>query len=91
MNWAVDDSNDDSNESTFVLSSNGDEELSLTSRPSPKRQPSRHIEFRKYLKRPQQETQRTLSDAMRFAKSREEKDIFSRPEIAHPDVRHLEK
>ena len=69
-------SNDDSNESTVVLSSNGDEELSPTSRPSPKRQPSRHIEFRKYLKRPYQETQRTLSDALRFAKSRQEQETL---------------
>ncbi|KAH7558285.1 hypothetical protein PSV09DRAFT_2432374 [Bipolaris maydis] len=69
-------SSDDSNESTVVMSSNGDEELSPTSRPSPKRQPSRHIEFRKYLKRPHQETQRTLSDALRFAKSRQEQETL---------------
>lgn len=66
----------ESNESTAIISSNGDEELSPTQRPIPQRQPSRHIEFRKYLKRPYQETQRTLSDALRSAKSRQEQETL---------------
>ncbi|KAL5121074.1 hypothetical protein ACEQ8H_000925 [Pleosporales sp. CAS-2024a] len=46
-------------------------------RPSPARKPSRHIEFRKFLKRPHlEETQRTLSDALRAAKSREEQETL---------------
>lgn len=45
--------------------------------PSPSRKPSKHIEFRKYLKRPHlTETQRTLSDALRAAKSREEQETL---------------
>ncbi|KAF1839810.1 hypothetical protein BDW02DRAFT_643790 [Decorospora gaudefroyi] len=59
-----------------VLSSNGGE-VSPKRRPSPARQQSKHIEFRKYLKRPHlMETQRTLSDALRSAKSREEQETL---------------
>lgn len=65
-----------SSDSTAILSGNGDEELSPTRRPSPQRKPSRHIEFRKYLKRPYQDTQRTLSDALRSAKSRQEQETL---------------
>ncbi|CAO2656409.1 Nn.00g052120.m01.CDS01 [Neocucurbitaria sp. VM-36] len=52
-------------------------EISPKRRPSPSRKPSRHIEFRKYLKRPHlTESQRTLSDALRAAKSREEQETL---------------
>jgi hypothetical protein len=65
----------DSNDSA-VASSNGGE-ISPKRRPSPSRKPSRHIEFRKYLKRPHlMENQRTLSDALRSAKSREEQETL---------------
>jgi len=44
--------------------------------PSPLRD-TRHVEFRKYLKRPHlTEPQRTLSDALRAAKSREEQETL---------------
>ena len=68
----------DSNDSAVAPSSNGGEDVSPTARrPSPQRKPSRHIEFRKYLKRPHMmENQRTLSDALRSAKSREEQETL---------------
>lgn len=54
-----------------------DDDVSPTRRPSPTRKSSRHIEFRKYLKRPHlEESQRTLSDALRAAKSREEQETL---------------
>ena len=56
--------------------SNGGE-VSPKRRPSPSRKPSGHIEFRKYLKRPHlSESQRTLSDALRAAKSRVEQETL---------------
>lgn len=57
--------------------SNGDD-VSPKRRPSPpQRKPSRHIEFRKFLKRPHlEESQRTLSDALRSARSREEQETL---------------
>ncbi|KAL6709439.1 hypothetical protein ACN47E_001374 [Coniothyrium glycines] len=62
-------------DSTAVHSTGG--EISPKCRPSPSRQPSRHIEFRKFLKRPHlTETQRTLSDALRSAKSREDQETL---------------
>lgn len=65
-----------SNDSTAAHSNGGD--VSPKRRPSPPtRKSSRHIEFRKYLKRPYlSETQRTLSDALRAAKSREEQETL---------------
>ena len=65
----------DSNDSTTAHSNSGD--ISPKRRPSPSRKPSRHIEFRKFLKRPHlTESQRTLSDALRAAKSREEQETL---------------
>lgn len=65
----------ESNDSAAVHSNDGD--VSPKRRPSPERKPSRHVEFRKYLKRPHlTETQRTLSDALRSAKSREEQETL---------------
>lgn len=63
-------------ESTAVHSNDGD--VSPKRRPSPEqRKSSRHIEFRNHLKRPHlTETQRTLSDALRAAKSREEQETL---------------
>ncbi|KAH8724652.1 hypothetical protein GQ44DRAFT_708546 [Phaeosphaeriaceae sp. PMI808] len=59
------------------------DEASPRRRPSPSRKPSRHIEFRKYLKRPHlEDSQRTLSDALRAAKSREEQETLL-PDDAH--------
>ncbi|EDU49334.1 nonselective cation channel [Pyrenophora tritici-repentis] len=67
----------DSNGSAAVESSNADDDVSPKHRPGPERKVSRHIEFRKYLKRPHMmETQRTLSDALRSAKSREEQETL---------------
>ncbi|OAK99795.1 hypothetical protein IQ06DRAFT_294208 [Phaeosphaeriaceae sp. SRC1lsM3a] len=64
-----------SHDSTAVRSNSDD--VSPTRRPSPSRKSSRHIEFRKYLKRPHlEESQRTLSDALRAAKSREEQETL---------------
>lgn len=65
-----------SHDSTAAYSNGGD--LSPKRRPSPPtRKSSRHIEFRKYLKRPHlEENQRTLSDALRSAKSREEQETL---------------
>jgi hypothetical protein len=63
-----------SHDSTAVYSNN---EVSPKRRPSPTRKPSRHIEFRKFLKRPHlEESQRTLSDALRAARSREEQETL---------------
>ncbi|KAF1946427.1 hypothetical protein EJ02DRAFT_367123 [Clathrospora elynae] len=68
-------SSNDSQNSTAVYSNGGD--VSPKRRPSPSRKTSRHIEFRKYLKRPHLiENQRTLSDALRSAKSREEQETL---------------
>lgn len=69
-------------ESTAVHSNNGD--VSPKRRPSPEqRKSSRHIEFRNHLRRPHlTETQRTLSDALRAAKSREEQETLL-PEEDH--------
>jgi hypothetical protein len=70
--------NQNSHESigSAVDSSNGGD-VSPKRRPSPSRKASGHIEFRKYLKRPHlMETQRTLSDALRSAKSREEQETL---------------
>lgn len=66
----------DSVESTAVHSNGGD--VSPKQRPSPEqRKSSRHIEFRNHLRRPHlTETQRTLSDALRAAKSREEQETL---------------
>ena len=69
-------SHGDSNDSTTLESTVEDDDLSPTSRPVPERKPSRHIEFRKYLKRPYKDTQRTLSDALRSARSREEQETL---------------
>ena len=56
--------------------SNGGD-VSPRRRPSPSRKSSGHVEFRKYLKRPHlSESQRTLSDALRAAKSREEQETL---------------
>ena len=64
-----------SQDSTAAYSNGGD--VSPKARPSPSRQPTKHIEFRKYLKRPHLTgTQRTLSDALRSAKSREEQETL---------------
>jgi hypothetical protein len=64
-----------SHDSTAVHSN--DDNVSPMRRPSPARKPSRHIEFRKFLKRPHlEESQRTLSDALRAAKSREEQETL---------------
>ncbi|KAH7085686.1 hypothetical protein BKA63DRAFT_500206 [Paraphoma chrysanthemicola] len=63
-------------DSTAVHSSHA-EDVSPRRRPSPTRKSSRHIEFRKFLKRPHlTESQRTLSDALRAAKSREEQETL---------------
>lgn len=65
----------ESYESTAVQSNGGD--ISPKRRPSPSRTTSAHVEFRKYLKRPHlSESQRTLSDALRAAKSREEQETL---------------
>ncbi len=66
----------DSVDSTAVHSNVGD--VSPKGRPSPaERKSSRHIEFRNHLRRPHlTETQRTLSDALRAAKSREEQETL---------------
>jgi hypothetical protein len=66
----------DSVDSTAVHSNGGD--ISPKRRPSPEqRKSSRHIEFRNHLRRPHlTETQRTLSDALRAAKSREEQETL---------------
>jgi hypothetical protein len=65
----------ESNDSAAVHSNGGD--VSPKRRPSPERKTSKHIEFRKYLKRPHlTEPQRTLSDALRSAKSREEQETL---------------
>lgn len=66
----------DSVDSTAVHSNGGDaspiRRLSLSQRKS-----SRHIEFRNHLRRPHlTDTQRTLSDALRAAKSREEQETL---------------
>lgn len=63
-------------DSTAVQSNGRD--ISPSSRPSPStRKSSGHIEFRKYLKRPRiTENQRTLSDALRSARSREEQETL---------------
>jgi len=61
--------------STSAISN--DDDASPATRPTPSRKPSRHIEFRKFLKRPHlEESQRTLSDALRAAKSREEQETL---------------
>ncbi|KAH3947759.1 hypothetical protein HBI24_206050 [Parastagonospora nodorum] len=63
-----------SHDSTAVHSNN---EVSPNRRPEPTRKPSRHIEFRKFLKRPHlEDSQRTLSDALRAARSREEQETL---------------
>lgn len=62
---------------TSTLSNGNNADVSPKRRPSPSRKPSRHIEFRKYLKRPHlTESQRTLSDALRSAKNREEQETL---------------
>ncbi len=54
-----------------------DGDTSPKHRLSPSRKSSGHVEFRKYLKRPHlSESQRTLSDALRAAKSREEQETL---------------
>lgn len=68
-----------SDNSTAAYSNGGDGgDVSPKRRPSPPtRKTSRHIEFRKYLRRPHlTESQRTLSDALRAAKSREEQETL---------------
>ncbi|KAH7394131.1 hypothetical protein DE146DRAFT_660829 [Phaeosphaeria sp. MPI-PUGE-AT-0046c] len=66
----------DGSHDSATIHSNGDD-VSPKRRPSPSRKSSRHIEFRKYLKRPHlEESQRTLSDALRAAKSREEQETL---------------
>jgi hypothetical protein len=69
-------SSHDSVDSTAVHS-NGDD-VSPKRKPSPiQRISSRHIEFRNHLRRPHlTEGQRTLSDALRAAKSREEQETL---------------
>lgn len=66
----------DSVDSNAVNSNSGD--VSPKRRPSPvQRKSSRHIEFRNHLRRPHlTDTQRTLSDALRAAKSREEQETL---------------
>ncbi|KAJ8112304.1 hypothetical protein OPT61_g5301 [Boeremia exigua] len=63
-------------DSTAVHSNGGD--VSPKARPSlEERKSSRHVEFRNHLRRPHlTETQRTLSDALRAAKSREEQETL---------------
>ena len=68
-------SSHDSRDSTIGNDAGGD--VSPTHRPSPSRKVSKHIEFRKFLKRPHlTDSQRTLSDALRSAKSREEQETL---------------
>jgi hypothetical protein len=69
-------SSHDSIDSTAVQSNGGD--VSPTGRPTiAQRKSSRHIEFRNHLKRPHLlDSQRTLSDALRAAKSREEQETL---------------
>ncbi|KAF2129735.1 hypothetical protein P153DRAFT_314883 [Dothidotthia symphoricarpi CBS 119687] len=65
----------DSVDST-AAQSNGDD-VSPKRKPLPPRKSSRHVEFRNHLKRPHlTESHRTLSDALRSAKSREEQETL---------------
>lgn len=64
-------------DSTAIQSTGADDDVSPKRPASPTRKPSRHIEFRKFLKRPHlEESQRTLSDALRAARSREEQETL---------------